>query len=446
MPCPIGVTAPDIVVRGATVALTRRTNFRKAFLAPWHPGVAQAWWYCLALAQQATGVAVHQSTLVINHHHTEVTGTKENLPEFKRRLHGEFSKALNVLMAELRYDQPHQVWDDRGTHTMRLVDVEAQLAHMVYSHVNPVAAGLVRTPAEMPGAKSDFGLWKSGGFAIQRPDFYFDAHQAQELPVQLTPSPTEYHAFDGDLDALVHHLRRLGEDATRQLHVARKGRPVMGVKALTRIHPWNEPRTLREPGGDRVPTFKIGARGLTAKRWEIQASEEVTQFRAEYREARRLWIAGEDVELPYGTYLLRAQYGARVAEPHPEAVLGAPGPTLEDVKEQLAAMRGESPDRQPVLDPVREAFRDEATDIVEVEELDIELGGAPEAAGSSAKTAPQDQMSDSQATSERPAKRVRHRFATPSGEAEHAGEQGASRVTVLRDRRRGRPKSTDPPA
>ncbi len=45
-----------------------------------HPGVAQAWWYCLALAQQATGVAVHQSTLVINHHHTEVTGTKSTDP------------------------------------------------------------------------------------------------------------------------------------------------------------------------------------------------------------------------------------------------------------------------------------------------------------------------------------------------------------------------------
>ncbi|MCC6873337.1 MAG: hypothetical protein IT378_03430, partial [Sandaracinaceae bacterium] len=281
---------------------------------------------------------------------------------------------------------------------------------------------------------------------IQRPDFYFDAHQAQQLPVQLTPSPTEYLAFDGDLDALVHHLRKLSEDATRQLHVARQGRPVMGVKALTRIHPWNEPRTLREPGGDRVPTFKLGARGLTAKRWEIQASQEVTQFRTEYREARRLWIAGEDVALPYGTYLLRAQYGAQVAEPHAEAFVAAPGPTLDEVKEQLAAMRGESPDRQPVLDPVREAFRDEATDIVEVEELEIELDRAPEAAGSAMKTAPQEQVSDSQATSERSGRRVRHRFATPSGEAEHAGEQEASRITILRDGRRGRPKSSDPPA
>ncbi|MBZ0121903.1 MAG: hypothetical protein K8H88_33225 [Sandaracinaceae bacterium] len=99
-----------------------------------------------------------------------------------------------------------------------------------------------------------------------------------------------------------------------------------------------------------------------------------------------------------------------------------------------------------MLDPVREAFHDEAADIVEVEELEIELGSAPEAAGSPAKTAPQEQVSNSQATSERSARRVRHRFAGPSGEVEHAGEQGASRITVSRDRRRGRPKSSDPPA
>ncbi|MBZ0117706.1 MAG: hypothetical protein K8H88_11960 [Sandaracinaceae bacterium] len=141
---------------------------------------------------------------------------------------------------------------------------------------------------------------------------------------------------------------------------------------------------------------------------------------------------------------MRATYH-RCRRPHPEGFVAAPGPTLEEVKEQLATMRGESPDRQPVLDPVREAFHEEATDIVEVEDLEIELDRAPQAAGAPAKTAPQEQLSDSQATPERPGKRVRHRFARPLGEAERAGEQGASRITVLRDRRRGRPKSSDPP-
>ena len=132
------------------------------------------WLYSLALAQQKTNVAIHQTTLVLNHHHTEVTSTEANLPDFKRILHGESSKALNALMARERYDQPHQMWDDRGTHTMRLMDAEAQAAHMVYGHVNTVAAGLVRTPSEMPSWTFDFGLWKGGTILVRRPPGYFD--------------------------------------------------------------------------------------------------------------------------------------------------------------------------------------------------------------------------------------------------------------------------------
>ncbi len=51
--------------------------------------------------------------------------------------------------------------------------------------------------------------------------------------------------------------------------------------------------------------------------------------------------------------------------------------------------------------------------IVEAEEIEP----APGATGSSAKKISREQVPDSQATSERPARRVRHRFATPSGEA-----------------------------
>jgi REP element-mobilizing transposase RayT len=155
------VTAPAIVVRGATVALCRRTNLRKAFLAPWHEAVVENWLFCLAIAQRETKVAIHQTTLMPNHHHTDVTSSQANLPDFKRLLHGESSKALNALMARERYDQPRQLWDDRATHTMRLLDAEAQGAHMIYGHVNAVAAGLVRTPSEMPGWTFDSGCGRA---------------------------------------------------------------------------------------------------------------------------------------------------------------------------------------------------------------------------------------------------------------------------------------------
>jgi hypothetical protein len=79
---PPGVTAPRIIVPGATTAITRRTTLRKAFLAPWYPGVKKAWLYAMALAQSHTRVAIHHATLVVNHHH--VTGTPEDdqLPLF----------------------------------------------------------------------------------------------------------------------------------------------------------------------------------------------------------------------------------------------------------------------------------------------------------------------------------------------------------------------------
>ncbi|HJK92625.1 MAG TPA: hypothetical protein RMH26_17985, partial [Polyangiaceae bacterium LLY-WYZ-15_(1-7)] len=42
------MTAPRIVVAGATMALTRRTVSRRAYLAPWHPLVEDIWLYALA--------------------------------------------------------------------------------------------------------------------------------------------------------------------------------------------------------------------------------------------------------------------------------------------------------------------------------------------------------------------------------------------------------------
>ena len=39
------------------------------------------------------------------------------------------------------------------------------------------------------------------------------------------------------------------------------------------------------------------------------------QWEAEYREARLKWLAGEDVEFPYGTYWLRRFANVRVKPP-----------------------------------------------------------------------------------------------------------------------------------
>ncbi|MGE0785156.1 MAG: hypothetical protein AB7S26_05660 [Sandaracinaceae bacterium] len=442
------MTAPAIVVRGATVALCRRTNLRKAFLGEWHPLVAQLWLYALALAQRETGVEIHQSTRVITHHHTDITAPNDRLPDFKRILHGQFSKSLNALLARERYDEPRQLWDDRPTHTMRLLDVEAQVAQLIYSVVNPVAAGLVRSPEEMPGWTFDFGLWKTGPIEVARPDVYYDPKRSEpSLPLVFTAPPLLYRAAGGDLDKLVHHMRRGTEYAVRELRVARKGRPVMGAKAVTRIHPWNEPRTMRESGGQRVPTFKIGASGLTRRTMQIQASLEVRGFRAEYRDARLRRRAGEDVPMPHGTYLMKVQHGAPVAAQHEDALVTADGPTLDDVIAELKT-GVQATAMETLVEPVRAAFREEASDIVEDELLDVETPTAARSAGSSRTGEPSAESSEDEKPRKRRRRgkaRVRHRFQSPTDE-ERAGPNAASRTVQLRDRRRGRPRGSDPPA
>jgi hypothetical protein len=148
------VTSPRIVVRGATTAITRRTTFRKAFLAPWHPLVEQCWLYALADAQRVLGFALHHTVRVITHHHTSVTLAEPILGELARRLHHDVSCALNTLLAHERYDAPRNVFDGREPHCMRLLDAAAQASHLTYEYLNPVAAGLVariRTWRKPPG-------------------------------------------------------------------------------------------------------------------------------------------------------------------------------------------------------------------------------------------------------------------------------------------------------
>ncbi|MGE3636484.1 MAG: hypothetical protein AB7P00_41655 [Sandaracinaceae bacterium] len=389
---------------------------------------------------------IHQSTRVITHHHTDVTAPNDRLPDFLRILHGQFSKSLNVLLARERYDQPRQLWDDRSTHVMRLLDAESQVAQLIYSVVNPVAAGLVRSPEEMPGWTFDFGLWKRGPIEVARPDVYYDPKRSEpSLPLTFTPPPLLYRAAGGDLDKLVHHMRRGTEHAVRELHVARKRRPVMGAKAVTRIHPWNEPRTMRESGGQRVPTFKIGASGLTRRTMTIQASLEVRGFRAEYRDARLRRRNGEDVPMPHGTYLMKVQHGAPVAAQHEDAVVTADGPTLDEVTAELAA-GVQTNVMEVLLEPVRAAFRHEADVIVEDELLDVEAPTSSRAGSSG--TPPSDHVSEDEPRKRKRRRRgkarVRHRFQSATDE-ERAGPNAASRTVQLRDRRRGRPGGSDPP-
>jgi hypothetical protein len=453
------VTAPRIIVPGATTAITRRTTMRKAFLAPWHPGVKQAWLYSMALAQSHTRVAIHHASLVITHHHLTGTPEDDRLPLFLQVFHHELSCALNTLLDRERYDQPGEVFDKRSTHLMRLCDEGAQSTQLLYDRLNTAAAGLVARPEQMPGFVFDFGLWKAGHIEVPRPDFYFSDRQPEVLRLEVTPPPLLYRAFGGDMDKLVHAMDRLTEQGLRELRARRKGEP-LGAQRITRLHPWSEPRTLRESRGQRMPTFRIGARGIVGQRQHVQAALETRVFREEHREVRLARQAGDlGREAPYGTYLMRVRHGAPMAPP-PEpfaAIVTRPGPTLRDVKAQLEAQAvggasGVDPEpRFELMEQSREALRDEAEALCEHASDGMDFRTPPRAVSSPAAGTHSDGCGEA---AERPELHavavVRHRFDRPDRAVREGRQRESRRVVTLRDRRMGRRHrarhGSDPPA
>jgi hypothetical protein len=435
--CRPGVTGTRIVVRGATTAVTRRTTFRKAFLAPWHPLVEQCWLYALADAQRVLGFAVHHAVRVITHHHLSVTPSAPINGEILRRFHHDVSCAINTLLAHERYDEPRNVFDGREPHCMRLLDAAAQASHLTYEFLNPVAAGLVARPEHMPGTVMDWGHWKSGGIVVRRPDVYFGRERPDEIRLKLTPPPLLMQAFDGDLDALVHHMRRLSDEGIRALRESRRREPV-GAQKLRRMHPWMEPKTLAEPGGRLLPTFKVGARGLAGRRVRGEAASEVRAWRREHEYCRQLRLAGEHAVFPHGTYAMRVFHRVPVADPLPDAIVAQPGPLLDEVLEEQRQRKSEASNanepgvRAQLLDEVRAVWRDEAAQVAELDTLDFVDGRYAEV--SEQAEPPSDRLA-------RPEPRVRHRF---DRELERRAPH-PRRIITKRDRRRGRPPGAAPP-
>ena len=399
-----------MVVRGATTALTRRTAFRKLLWTPSHPMVTQGYLFALGMAQAKTGTLVHHGTLMPNHAHVTVTPTEENLPAFTRRLNRESSCFLKAYLAEAGYEAPANVWDNRDPHCMRLVDAGAMLAWLVYEHVNPVAAGLVRDVGDYPGWVSAFGAMKRGVIVVDKPEVYFGRRCPKQVELELTPPPLLTQVYGGDVDKLVYDLEVMARG--QQQHLRREMDHVLGPDAVKRQHPWAEPRTMRELPGQRVPRFKVGGGDEDPRQVRLRCAREQRGFRARYADDRRRYAEGDrSVVFPYGTYGMRAMHGAEVEDaPPPDAILAAPGP-----------MPGDAPVHAWTDHDRRQAW-DEADSLLGADELPVNPGSA---------TAPRSSAPHVRPAVDTTAREARPRLVHP--------EEHAERLVTLRDRGVGDP-------
>ena len=419
------MTSPRIIVSGATTAITRRTTLRKAFLGPWDPLVQQCWLYALADAQRHTEVAIHHGILVVNHEHLIVTPSYDNLPEFVRRAHRDMSCAINTLLAQHRYDAPRELFDGRAPHYQRLCDDASQAVRLLYDHANCVAAGLVERPEHMPDYTFHFDLWRKGYLDVHRPAVYFGDNERarpEVIRMAVTPPPLLFEAFEGDLERLIYHLQRLREESIKKART-RRLKPALGARALRRLHPWSEPRSLRERGGQRVPTFSIGTRGPLAREENIRAATEVRSFRATHRHVRIERRNGNDQRrYPFGSYAVRVVHGTPVeAHAHPDAIVSKPGPLLCDVQARVRERRKEPPLRSfDLLTEVRASFEDDAKFQVHDDGMEFAREEVAPPSGRAVLT--------------------RHRFDPDDPLPQESGATApARRLVILRDRRMGRP-------
>ncbi|MEM9069642.1 MAG: hypothetical protein AAGE52_14105 [Myxococcota bacterium] len=326
------------------------------------------------------------------------------------------SKAINVLLAERRYEAPGQIFEDRQTHQMRLLDAPACMSHILYERLNGVAAGLVEKPEHMPGCRFDYALWRGEPLVVKRPPIYFNPRTTEsERELHFEVDPLTFLEFGGDIDAIIHHFRRterLGVQAFRKV----RRFPVLGAKKLRRIHPYNEPRTSREAGGGVIPTFKLGARGVTGRVARVQACQEVTAFRVAHADAQTERRAGCETVYPAGTYKMRVEHSVDVAAPGLNALVTAPGMTLDEARQVLERCSERATPDAP--DQVADAYADEAASVLEQDRMTFRNAGAP--AGRTWNE---------------------HSVEVQRGSALRR-ESHASKVVVLRDHRRGRPATS----
>jgi len=203
-------------------------------------------------------------------------------------------------------------------------------------------------------------------------------------------------------------------------------RPVRGAEAVRRLHPWDEPATLAAKGGERIPTFKLGAKGFVGKQACLKAAKEVSAFRKAYRTALAEWRKGDrDVAFPHATYEMRRLHLASVLPETADHFLTAEGPTLDEVKAELEAEREAERNRRAeprdrgalrnhIVSETKFALHDEAETIVEHEDLDM-VSHLPKDGASNGAPAP------------------RHRF-----DKKGPTPRQASRSVTRRDKRGGR--------
>lgn len=289
------MTTPRQVVPGRTYLITRRCSQRQYLLRP-DKRVNQIYYYALAEAAQRFGITIHAYIAMGNHQHIVLRDNEGNFPEFLRHLNRMLAVTLNCL-----WGRWENLWSSEQPNAVYLVDAQTRFNKLIYVLVNAVAADLVDSCHQWPGAHSLTQVLTGEAMTVTRPKVFFKADST--MPEAVTLRCERLEGFEDlsqeEWQKLVTDAVARAEQAARELR-AKEGIRIKGRKAVVCAKPTDTPDTIAPRRGLRPC---IACSNAELRQLEIDA---LRSFRAKYREMFRKWITrATDILFPAGTYRLR---------------------------------------------------------------------------------------------------------------------------------------------
>jgi hypothetical protein len=194
---------------------------------------------------------------------------------------------------------------------VELLTVRAIVQKIAYVISNCVAAFLVRSPHDWPGAKVLVDDLGRRVVRVRRPDIYIDSKNSQwpefvELPISL---PAQLLAAFGDRETSRGELQKAVDAQVQEARATarRDGRAfqsperVMRAKVTSRSGSW-------EDFGARFPLFSAAGDVAAAVSWLIGRRAFLIAYQVNLE---RMKLGALDVLFPAGTWKLKHSYGVR---------------------------------------------------------------------------------------------------------------------------------------
>lgn len=286
------MTAPRPVFPGQFLIIQRRCTQRQFLLRP-DDETNNAFTYLLAEASRRFGIDIILPQMMSNHHHTAAYDRHGNHVEFREHFHKLMAKSQNALRG--RWEN---LWSTEEPCIVEPVAAEDLLNQLVYIATNPVKDGLVEKVHHWPGPKFVQALLSGRPLKATRPRHFFrdDGPMPEAVELQLA-LPAEFPEKEAFLAELERRIAEVEEEWARRR--VQSGRRVVGRRCILR-QSWRDTPTSRELRRNLRP--RVAARDQLDRIVTLRRNQE---WHAEYRRARQLWLAGFDVEFPFGTYWLR---------------------------------------------------------------------------------------------------------------------------------------------